>query len=57
MIDFPEKFRIPAPRLYRLEPSKDKELLKQLDDLKINGYITDVTSPYGSGILCVPKAN
>ena len=55
-IDFPEKFRITAPRLYRLAPSEDKELFKQLDDMKSHGYITDVTSPYGSGILFVPKA-
>ena len=57
MIDFPEKFRIPAPRLYRLAPSEDKELLKQLDDLKNHGYITKVTSLCGSWILFVPKAN
>ena len=57
MIDFPEKFRIQAPRLYRFAPSEDKELLKQLDDLKSHGYFTEVTSPYGSGILFVPKSN
>ena len=48
MIDFPEKIRIPAPLLYRLAPSEDKELLKQLDDLKSHDYITEVTSPCGS---------
>ena len=57
MIDFPEKFRIPAPRLYRLAPSEDKELLKELDDLKSHGCITEVTSPYGSDILFVHKSN
>ena len=57
MIDFPEKIRIAAPPLYRLAPSEDKELLKQLDDLKSHDYITEVTSPCGSGILFVTKAN
>ena len=56
-IDYPEKFRIPAPRLYRLAPSEDKELLKQLDDPNSHGFITKVTSPYDSGILFVSKAN
>ena len=57
MIDFPEKLRIPAPLLYRLAPSEDKELLNQLDDLKSHGYITKVISPYDSGILLVLYAN
>ena len=57
MIDFPEKFRIQAHRLYRLAPSDDKKDLKQLGDLKSHGYITEVTSTYGSGILIVPKSN
>ena len=56
-IDFPEKFRIPDPRLYMLAPGEDKALLKQLDDLKGHDYITEVTSPYGSGILFSPHAN
>ena len=43
-IDFLEKFRIQTTRLYRLAPSEDKGLLKQLDDLKSHGYITEVTS-------------
>jgi hypothetical protein len=55
-IDFPDKFKIPAPRLYRLAPSEDAELQKQLKDLTAKGYIEEVTSPYGSGILFVPKA-
>ena len=56
-IDFPEKYKIPAPRLYRLAPSEDAELQKQLKDLTAHGYIEQVTSPFGSGILFVPKAN
>ena len=56
-IDFPEKFRIPAPPLYQSVPSENKELLKQLDDLSSHCYITEVTSPYSSGILFVPKTN
>ena len=39
-----------------MAPSEVKELLKQLDYLKNHGYITEVTSPYGSDILFVPKA-
>ena len=31
--------------------------MKQLFDLKNHGYITEVTSLYGSGILVYPKAN
>ena len=30
---------------------------KQLKDLTAHGYIEPVTSPFGSGILFVPKAN
>ena len=56
-IDFPDKYSIPAPRLYRLAPSEDVELQKQLADLKAHGYIREVTSPFGSGILFVPKAS
>ena len=56
-IDFPDKYRIPAPRLDRLAPSEDVELQKQLANLKAHGYIREVTSPFGSGILFVPKAS
>ena len=56
-IDFPEKFRIPAPRLYRVAPAEDGELQKQLKELTDLGYIKEVSSPYGSGVLFVPKAN
>ena len=40
-----------------MAPSEYKELLKQLDDMNCHGYITEVNTPYGSGILFVPKAN
>ena len=40
-----------------LAPIEDKALLKQLDDMKGHDYITEVTSPYGSGILFSPQAN
>ena len=56
-IDFPEKFMIPDPRLYRLASSDGKALLKQLDNLKGHDYFTEVTSTYGSGILFSPHAN
>ena len=56
-IEFPEKYKIPAPRLYRLAPSEDAELQKQLKDLTEHGYIKPVSSPFGSGILFVQKAN
>ena len=56
-IEFPEKYRVPAPRLYRLAPKEDAELQVQLKDLLARGHIKEVTSPFGSGILFVPKAN
>ena len=56
-IDFPERFRIPDPRLYRLAPAEDLELRKTLQDLLAHGFIKEVTSPFGSGTFFVPKAN
>ena len=56
-IDLPEKYKIPAPRLYRFAPSKDAELQKQLKDFTQHCYIDPVTSHFGSGILFVPKVN
>ncbi|MGV0951482.1 MAG: dUTP diphosphatase, partial [Azonexus sp.] len=56
-IEFPEKYRVPAPRLYRLAPKEDEQLQIQLKELTARGHIKEVTSPFGSGILFVPKAN
>ena len=43
-IDFPVKYKIPAPRLYRLAPSDDADKLNGLTE---HGYIEPVTSPFG----------
>jgi len=43
--------------MYRLAPLETAELEKQLKDLQDHGYIQEVTSSFGSGILFVPKAN
>ena len=56
-IDFLPNSRIPAPRMYRLAPKEDAELQKLLHYLLERGYIKEVTSPFGSGILFVPKSN
>ena len=56
-IDFTPNSRIPAPRMYRLAPTEDAELQKQLHYLPEREYIKEVTLPFGSGILFVPKSN
>ena len=52
-----EGANIPAQRIYRIAPSEDVELQKQLKDLLEHGLIERSTSEYGSGILFVTMAN
>ena len=45
-IDFQQKYKVTAPRRYRLDASYDAKLQKQLMDLNAHGYIKPVTSPF-----------
>ena len=56
-IDLKPDSRIPGQRLYRMAPAEEQELQKQLKVLQDLGFIEPSTSPYGSGVLFVPKAN
>jgi putative transposase len=40
-----------------MAPAEEQELQKQLKVLQDLGFIEPSTSPYGSGVLFVPKAN
>ena len=43
--------------MYRLSPAEDKELQEQLSLLEKLGFIKPSVSPFGSGVLFVPKPN
>ena len=45
----------PHHRIYRLSPAEDRELVKQLEKLKQQGYIEQTNSPFGAGILFASK--
>ena len=52
-IDLVQDHKIPGQKLYRL----DKELQEQLSSLEKLGFIEPSVSPFGSGVLFVPKPN
>ena len=56
-IDFVQDHKIPWQKLYRLSPAEDKELQEQLSSLEKLGFIEPSVSPFGSGVLFVPKPN
>ena len=56
-IDLKPDSRIPTQRMYRMAPAEGNELPKQLKTLQDLGFIEPSTSPYGAGVLFVPKAN
>ncbi|GJU32382.1 hypothetical protein Tco_1175971 [Tanacetum coccineum] len=55
--DFPKVFSedLPARALYRLAPSKIKELSDQLRELSDKGFIRPSSSPWGAPVLFVKK--
>ena len=55
--DLVQDHRIPGQKLYRLSPAEDKELQEQLSLLEKVGFIEPSVSPFGSGVLFVPKPN
>ena len=57
LIDMVQDHRIPGQKLYRLSPAEDKELQEQLSSLEKLGFIEPYVSPFGSGVLFVPKPN
>ena len=56
-IDLVQDHKIPGQRLYMLSPAEDKELQEQLSSLEKLGFIEPSVSPFGSGVLFVPKPN
>ena len=56
-IDLVQDHKIPGQKLYRLSPADDKELQEQLGSLEKLGFIEPSVSPFGSGVLFVPKPN
>ena len=56
-IDLIQDHKIPVQKLYRLSPAEDKELQEQLSSLEKLGFIEPSVSPFGSGVLFVPKPN
>ena len=56
-IDIKPGSKIPAQRLYRMSPLEDEELRRQLKEWLDLGIIERANSPYGAGVLFVPKAN
>ena len=49
--------KITGQTLYRLSPAEDKELQEQLSSVEKLGFIEPSVSPFGSGVLFVPKPN
>ena len=56
-IDLVQDHEIPGQKLYRLSTAEDKELQEQLSSLEKLGFIEPSVSPFGSGVLFVPKPN
>ena len=56
-IDLVQDHKIPGQKLYRLSSADDKELQEQLSSLEKLGFIEPSVSPFGSGVLFVPKPN
>ena len=56
-IDLVQDHNIHWKKLYRLSPAEDKELQEKLISLKKLGFIEPSVSPFGSGVLFVPKPN
>ena len=56
-IDLVQDHKIPGQKLYMLSPAEDKELQEQLGSLEKLGFIESSVSPFGSGVLFVPKTN
>ena len=56
-IDLVQDHKIPGQKLYRLSPAEDMELQEQLSSLEKLGFIKPSVSPFGSGVLFVPKPN
>ena len=56
-IDLVQDHKIPGQKLYMLSPAEDKELQEQLSSLENLGFIEPSVSPFGSGVLFVPKPN
>ena len=56
-IDLVRDHNIPGQKLYLLSPAEDKELQEKLSSLERLGFIEDSVSPFGSGVLFVPKPN
>ena len=49
--------KIHGQKLYQLSPADDKELQESLSSLEKLGFIEPSVSPFGSGVLFVPKLN
>jgi hypothetical protein len=47
----------PAKRMYRLSPSEQEEVRKQVTDLLAKGYIEPSRSPFGAPVIFVAKAD
>ena len=56
-IDLVQDHKIPGKKLYRLSPAEDKGLQEQLSLLEKLVFIEPSVSPFGSGVLFVPKPN
>ena len=56
-IDSEQDHNILRQKLYRLLPAEDKELQEQLSSLEKLGFIEPSVSPFGSGVVFVPKPN
>ena len=56
-IDLEHDHKIPGQKMYRLSPADDKELQEQPSSLEKLGFIEPSVSPFGSGVLFVPKQN
>ena len=54
-IDLVQDHKIHGQKLFRLSPAEDKELQEQLSSWK--SFIEPYVSPFGSGVLFVPKPN
>ena len=50
-----DNYQIPTHRVYRMSPVETEELRKQVDAYLAAGHIEPACSPFGAGVLFVPK--
>ena len=55
-INLKEGSHIPVARMYRSSPEEGKVQNTHVDDLLANGFTQPSNSPFGAGVLLVPKA-